>query len=105
MNIERIRKCKEAMLCLYFSRMLNCDVCQFKGRFTGAILHMVIVILVYVIDKPMTVYGARYPMMIRCNLSWTLSSVKHILQDVNRRVQNRTCKQPLMLFGCSRHFP
>ena len=33
--------------------------------------------------------------MIGCSLSMLLSSVKHILQDVNRKAQNRTCKQPL----------
>ena len=31
--------------------------------------------------------------MIRCSLSSILSSVKHIVQDVNRKAQNRTCKQ------------
>ena len=36
--------------------------------------------------------AARYPLMICCNLSATLPSVKHILQDVNRKAQNRTCK-------------
>ena len=47
-----------------------------------------------VCNKLMTVYEARYLLMICCSLSSTLSSVKHILQDVNRKVQNRTCKQP-----------
>ena len=32
--------------------------------------------------------------MIRCSLSSTFSSVKHILQDVNRNAQSRRCKQP-----------
>ena len=42
----------------------------------------------------MAVHAARYPLLIRCSLSPTLSSVKHILQDVNRKAQNHTCKQP-----------
>ena len=33
--------------------------------------------------------------MISCSLSSTLTSVKHILQDVNCMAQKRTCKQPL----------
>ena len=33
--------------------------------------------------------------MIDSSLSSTLSSVKHILQDVNRKAQNHTCKQSL----------
>ena len=43
-----------------------------------------------VCNKLMTVYEARYPLMIRCSLSSMLSSVKHILQDVNGKAQNRT---------------
>ena len=43
----------------------------------------------------MAVYLVRSPLMIRCSLSSTLPLVKHILQDVNRKAQNRTCKQPL----------
>ena len=37
-----------------------------------------------VCNKFVTVYKARYPLVIRCYLASTLSSVKHILQDVNR---------------------
>ena len=48
-----------------------------------------------VCNKIVTVYEARYPLTIRCNLSSTLSSVKHILQDVNHLAQNHSCKQPL----------
>ena len=33
--------------------------------------------------------------MIHCSLSSTLSSVKHILQDVDRNAPNCTCKQSL----------
>ena len=44
-------------------------------------------------NKLVAVYAARYPIMISCSLSSTLSSVKLILQDVNRQEQNRTCKQ------------
>ena len=33
--------------------------------------------------------------MIRCSLSSTLSSIENMLQDVDRKAQNRTCKQPL----------
>ena len=47
-----------------------------------------------VCNELVTVYAARYPLMIRCSLSSTLSSVKHILQDVNREAQICTCKQP-----------
>ena len=39
-------------------------------------------------NKLMTVYAARYPDMAPCSLSSTLSSVEHILQDVNRKAQN-----------------
>ena len=35
--------------------------------------------------------------MIAYSLSSPLSSVKHILQDVNRKAQTRTCKQPFRL--------
>ena len=45
-----------------------------------------------VCNKLIAVYAARYPLMIRCSLISTLSSVKHILQDVNRKAQNRKCK-------------
>ena len=48
-----------------------------------------------VCNELMTVSAARYPLMIRCSLSSTVSSVKNILQDVNRKAQNRTCEQPL----------
>ena len=41
-----------------------------------------------VCNKLMTVYAARYQVTIRCSLSSTLSSVEHILQDVNRKAQN-----------------
>ena len=41
------------------------------------------------------VCAARYSLMIGSSLSSTLSSVEHILQDVNRKAQNRTSKQPL----------
>ena len=50
-----------------------------------------------VCNKLVTVYEARYPLMFRCSLSSTLSSIQHILQDVNRKAQNRSCKQPLGL--------
>ena len=43
-----------------------------------------------VCNKLMTVYVARHPLMIGSSLSLTLSSVKHILQDVNRKAQNHT---------------
>ena len=43
-----------------------------------------------VCNKLMTVYAVRYQVMIRCSLSSTLSSVEHILQDVNRKAQNCT---------------
>ena len=49
-------------------------------------------------NKLMTVHEATYPFMIRCSLASTLSSVKHILQDVNRKAQNNTCTQPLRLW-------
>ena len=48
-----------------------------------------------VCNKLMTVYAARYPLMIHYSLSSTVSSVKHILQDASRIAQNRMCKQPL----------
>ena len=48
-----------------------------------------------VCNKLMTVFAARYPCMIQSSLSSTLSSVKHILQDVNRKALNLTCKQSL----------
>ena len=51
-----------------------------------------------VCDKLMTVYAAKYPHMIHCCLSLTLSSVKHILQDVNPNAQNCMFKQPLMKY-------
>ena len=47
-----------------------------------------------VCNKLMTVYVERHPLMISSSLSSTLASIKHILQDVNRKAQNRTCKQP-----------
>ena len=46
-----------------------------------------------VCNKLMTFCAARYPLMIRCSLSLTPSPVKHTLQDVNLKGQNRTCKQ------------
>ena len=46
-----------------------------------------------VCNKLVTVYEARYSLMIRRSLSSTLSSVEHILQDVNHKALNRTCKQ------------
>ena len=46
-----------------------------------------------VCKKLITVYAARYLLMIRCSLSSTLSSVKHILQDVNRKAQNGECQE------------
>ena len=51
-----------------------------------------------VCNKLMTVYRARYPLVICCNLSSTLSSDKLILQDINHKAQNLTCKQPLMKY-------
>ena len=48
-----------------------------------------------VCNKLATVHEARYPLMICCSLSSTLSSVEHILQDANREAQNHTCKQSL----------
>ena len=47
-----------------------------------------------VCNKLMTVYVERHPLMISLSLSSTLASIKHILQDVNRKEQNNTCKQP-----------
>ena len=47
-----------------------------------------------VCNKLAQVYEARYPLMIGSSLLSTLSSVKHILQDVNRKAQSRSCKQP-----------
>ena len=49
-----------------------------------------------VCNKLITICAARYPLMIRCNLSSTFLSVKHIHQDISAKAQNRTCKQPLM---------
>ena len=49
-------------------------------------------------NQLMTVYAAKYTLMIRSSLSSMLSSVKHILQDVNRKAQNRTCKQLFKTF-------
>ena len=46
-----------------------------------------------VCNKLVTVHVARYLLMIGSSLSLTLWSVEHILQDVNRKAQNRTCKQ------------
>ena len=43
-----------------------------------------------VCNKLMAVDAERYPLMIRCSLSSTLSPVKYTLQDVNRKAQNRT---------------
>ena len=58
-----------------------------------------------VCNKLIIVYEARYPLMIRCSLSSTLSSVKHILQDVNCKAQNRTCKQSFTVYDSdSRNF-
>ena len=51
-----------------------------------------------VCNKLIIVYKARYPLMICCSLSSTLSSVKHILQDVNRKAQNRACKQSFTVY-------
>ena len=48
-------------------------------------------------NKLITVYPARYLLMIRCNLSLILLLVKHILQDINPKAQNRKYKQPLIL--------
>ena len=42
-----------------------------------------------VCNKLMTDFTAGYPHMIRCSLSSKLSSVKHILQDVNRKAQSQ----------------
>ena len=42
-----------------------------------------------VCNKLTTVYAAKYTLIIRYILSLTLSSVKHILQDVNCKTQNR----------------
>ena len=47
-----------------------------------------------VCSKLKTIHVARYPLMIGSSLSSPLSSVKHMLQDVNRKAQNRTYKQP-----------
>ena len=46
-----------------------------------------------VCNQLVTVYVARHSFMIGSRLSSMLSSVEHILQDVNRKVQNRTGKQ------------
>ena len=50
-----------------------------------------------VYNKLITVYAAIFARMIRWSLSSTLLSVKHILQDVNRKAQNCTFKQSLKL--------
>ena len=52
-----------------------------------------------VCNKLVAVSEVRFPFMIRCSLSSTLSLVKHILQDVNLKAQNCPSKQPFR-----RHF-
>ena len=47
-----------------------------------------------VCNKFTTVDAARHLLMIRCGLSSTLPSVKHILQNVNRNAKNRTSTHP-----------
>ena len=71
--------------------------CFSKGPFKRAMLHVAIVTLVYVRNlwQSMKQDIRLWFTMVRCSLSSTLSSVKHILQDVNCKAQNRTCKQPL----------
>ena len=41
-----------------------------------------------------TVYEARYPLMVHCSFALTLPSVK---QDTNCKGQSCMCKQPFML--------
>ena len=63
-----------------------------NGTVIRAIQHISIVILPYVINSWHSMHP-RYPPMFRYSLSSTLSTVKHILHDVNCRAQNCTCKQ------------
>ena len=48
-----------------------------------------------VCNKLMKVYVEKYVHMIRCSLSSTLSSVKHMLKDVNHKAQIASVNSPL----------
>ena len=48
-----------------------------------------------VCNKIMMVDIARYPFLIGCSLSLTLSSISHIRQDDNRKGKSPTCKRGL----------